>query len=324
MVEERVLNRAVRLTRIQHLLHTHPTGLTTSELARLCGVCVRTVQRDLLTLQEELKVPLTQNGDYYSILEGYVLPPVSLSLYEAMAAFLALRLAIRQSDRENPYLKQTLTKLAILLPPLLTADIDASLRSVAKRPREPDQMRVFEQIALAWTTRRQMKIRYQSLQSDEIRDWVIEPYFVEMTGVGYSTYVIANAAREGKQGIITFKLDRIQTAEVLNTNFEVPADFDITALLSSSWGIIWGEETEVRLKFSPAVVRRVKESLWHPSQVLEDLPDGSVLMTLKIGSTLEITPWIRSWGPDVEVLEPKALRESFKQYAATLFEIYKR
>jgi predicted DNA-binding transcriptional regulator YafY len=47
-------------------------------------------------------------------------------------------------------------------------------------------------------------------------------------------------------------------------------------------------------------------------------------MTLKIGSTLEITPWIRSWGPDVEVLEPKALRESFKQYTAALFEIYKR
>jgi predicted DNA-binding transcriptional regulator YafY len=283
---------------------------------------MRTIQRDILALQDELKLPLTQEGDRYSILDGYVLPPVSLSLYEAVAAFLSLRLTLRQMDRKNPHIKRAITKIAALLPQSLATDINASVSPIIESPEDTELVHVFEQIALAWTTRRKMHITYQALQSNEIKEWELEPYFVETTGVGYSTYVIGNAVREDKQGIFTFKLDRIRSAQVLDTNFEIPPEFDITKLLSSSWGIIWGEETEIKLKFSPAVARRVKESTWHPSQVLEDLSDGSVLMTLKIGSTLEITPWIRSWGPDVEVLSPEELRNSFKQYANQLFNIY--
>ncbi len=283
---------------------------------------MRTIQRDILALQDELKLPLTQEGDRYSILEGYVLPPVSLSLYEAMAAFLSLRLTLRQMDKKNPHVKRAITKIAALLPQPLAADINASVSPIIESPEDTELVHIFEQIALAWTTRRRMHITYQALQSNEIKEWELEPYFVETTGVGYSTYVIGNAVREGKQGIFTFKLDRIRSARVLDANFEIPPEFDITKLLSTSWGIIWGEETEVKLKFSPTVARRVKESIWHPSQVLEDLLDGSVLMTLKVGSTLEITPWIRSWGPDVEVLSPEELRNSFKQYAKRLFDIY--
>jgi len=322
LVEESVLSRAVRLARIQHLLYTHPKGLTSRELARLCGVSVRTIQRDLMALQSELKVPLAQNGNYYSILESYVLPPVSLSLYEAMSAFLVLRLALRQTDKENPHIKSTLTKIAALLPPPLAKDIQATIASVKKSVEDPDRTRIFEHVALAWTARRQMKISYQSLRSDEIKEWLLEPYFVEMTGIGYSSYVIGHAVREGKQGIITFKLDRIRQAEVLDTSFEIPMDFDISRLLSSSWGVIWGKETRVKLKFSSTVSRRVKESIWHPSQHLEDLPDGGVLMTLYVGSILEITPWVRGWGADVEVLEPKSLREALRQQAILFTKIY--
>ncbi|MBT9143313.1 MAG: hypothetical protein DDT29_01713 [Dehalococcoidia bacterium] len=36
-------------------------------------------------------------------------------------------------------------------------------------------------------------------------------------------------------------------------------------------------------------------------QEIQDLPDGGCLLTVKNRSTLEITPWIRGWGPDVEV-----------------------
>jgi proteasome accessory factor B len=285
---------------------------------------MRTIQRDLLALQDELKVPLTQDGDYYGILEGYTLPPVSLSLFEALAVFLALRLSLRQTDKDNPHIESALSKIAGTLPSPLAADIASAIKLIHKRPANPDFTRVFEQVALAWATRRQMKISYQSLQSEEVREWLLEPYYVEMTGVGYSTYVIGHARREGKDkdGILTFKLDRIKGSEVLDTNFDIPKDFDITKLLSSSWGIIWGEEAEIKLRFSPRVCRRIKETIWHPSQKIEDLKGGGCLMTLQVGSTLELTPWIRSWGPDVEVLEPEELREAFREYTKELAKIY--
>lgn len=153
---------------------------------------------------------------------------------------------------------------------------------------------------------------------------MLDPYLVEMTGIGYSIYVIGHAVREGKKGVITFKLDRIKSAEVLDTTFEIPSGLDIDKLLASSWGIMWGEDTRIKLRFSSRVTRRVKESVWHPSQIVEDLPDGGCVMTLMVGSSLEITPWIRSWGPDVEVLEPKSLRLEFRGWAQQLHALYQR
>ena len=322
MAREESTNRAIRLTKIQYLLHSHPGGLTTRELAELCGVCMRTIQRDLHSLENELGIPLTQQGDYYGIMEGYVLPPVSLSLYEALAVFISLRLCLRQTDKNNPHIEKALTKISSTLPESLRSQVEKSLEYIHKKPVTPDYTQVFEKVALAWTTRRRMKIAYQSLQSEEVREWLLEPYFVEATGVGYSVYVIGHAVREGKEGLITFKLDRIKSAEVLESNFEPPADFDISKLLSGSWGIIWGEEQEVELKFSPAVTRRVKEAHWHISQVITDLPDGGCILKLKVGSLLEITPWIRSWGPDVEVLAPESLRQEFRVWTSLLHKMY--
>jgi len=319
---QKAVSRAVRLTRIQHLLHSHPKGLSSRELSELCGVCIRTIERDLIALQNELGIPLAQDGDYYSILEGYILPPVSFSLFEALAAFLALRLSLRQTDKNNPHIEKALTKIARTLPESLAKYMEAGIEAIHQKPANPEFTHLFEQVALAWTTQRQMKIGYQSLQSDEVREWILELYFVDMTGIGYSTYVIGHAVRKGKEGIFTFKLDRIKSAEVLDENFDIPESFNVTSLLSAAWGIVWGDEAEIKLRFSPKVARRVKESIWHPSQKIEDSKDGGCVMTLRIGSLLEVTPWIRSWGPDVEVLAPADLRNVFTQYAEELHRIY--
>ena len=48
------------------------------------------------------------------------------------------------------------------------------------------------------------------------------------------------------------------------------------------------------------------------------------LLSLHVNSALEITPWIRSWGPDVEVIEPEELRQKFKRWAVEMSEIYRK
>jgi len=317
------LARSTRLTQIQYFLHKNARGLTTRELANLCGVCVRTIERDLLTLQSDLRVPITQDGDRYGIMDSYILPPVSFSLYEAMAIFLASRLVFRQTDENNPHIQTALARLSSVLPPGLAERLKDSVKAIEKKRSHPEYIHIFEQVAIAWSTQRRMKIHYQSLQSNEAKEWLLAPYFVEMTGVGYSIYVIGRASREGRRGIVTFKLDRIRKAELLEESFEIPEGLSLEKLLGSSWGVIWGEETEVKLKFSPKVARRVKESVWHPSQKVEELHGGGCLLTVKVGSILEMTPWIRGWGPDVEVLAPQRLRDEFREFANQLYEMYR-
>jgi len=316
--------RLVRLTQIQHFLHQNPHGLTTKELANLCGTAVRTIQRDLLILQSDLHIPLIDKKyDRYGILQDYLLPPVSYSVYEALIIFLAARLIIRQTDEYNPHLRSAISKLTSSLPEPLATQLSQSLQKIALKPSSPEELDIFEKVSLAWVTRKRLRITYHSFHRERVEEWYVNPYFVEITGVGFSIYLIGYAECGERMGIYTFKLNRIQKAEIIDENYEMPHEIRMDELLSSSWGVIWGEESQVKLRFSPAVARRVKESIWHPSQAINDLPDGGCLMTLKVSSTLEITPWLRGWGPDVEVLEPPELRNKFKGWARDMGEIYK-
>jgi len=320
---EKTASRAVRLTRIQHLLHKKPRGLTTKELAALCGVGVRSIQRDIKIIQRDLGAPLVKLGfDCYGIKDTYCLPSISFTLYEATALFLTSRLIAHGMDESNPHVLTALSKLSDVLPPEVAKPIQQSIQDIICKPVSLHYINVFEKVAVAWATQRRIKFLYQSLHSVEAKEWLVDPYFIEMTGVGYSSYVIGKAVSADRQGITTFKIDRIKEIELLEDSFEIPEDIEIGDLLRSSWGVIWGDEVEVILKFSPDVSRRVKESVWHITQVIEELPDGGCILKLKVGSLIEITPWIRSWGPNVEVIAPVELRERFCSWTKQLQAIY--
>lgn len=321
--ENKKNNRIARLTQIQYHLHRNRKGLTTRELAALCGTAVRTIQRDLLFLQTDLQVPIISKGsDRYSILKDYILLPVAYNLYETLILFLSARLMVRQTDQDNPHTRTALYKLLSVLPAPLAAQLKESIEAISRKPANPDETDVFEKVTIAWSTRKRLRIKYNSYHSGQTREWLVNPYFVDMTGVGFSIYLIGHAESSERVGINTFKLNRITEIEILDEDFEYPLDLKMDKLLASAWGIIFGEETSVKLRFSPSVTRRVKESLWHPSLTLEDLPDGGCIANLRVASTLEMTPWIRGWGPDVEVLEPLELRDQMREWSKQLAEMY--
>lgn len=315
--------RAVRLIQIQHLIYRNPLGITVHELAELCGTGLRTIQRDLLILQTELNFPVIKKGyDRYGLPDGYFLPPISLSIYEAVGLFLAARLVIRQTDERNPHIESALERLCSILPLSVAKQLQQGIQYLSNKKTNSEYLRTFEKAAIAWSTRRCLEFKYRSLKSSKTKEWIIAPYFIEITGTSYSTYVLGKVIKGERKGIITFKLDRMSEVRLLEDSFDIPDGLKLDELLSSSWGVMWGEETAVRLRFSPQVTRRVKESIWHPSQVIEDLPDGGCIMTVRVGSMLEMTPWIRGWGPDVEVLEPDSLRNEFKGWAKELDRMY--
>jgi predicted DNA-binding transcriptional regulator YafY len=121
----------------------------------------------------------------------------------------------------------------------------------------------------------------------------------------------------------TFKLERIEQAELTDIPFELPADFNGITLLEKAWGVMYGEEEPVmvRLRFSPWVTKRVKETLWHPTQVITDTPEGCEWVAT-IGDTVEIANWVRGWGADCEVLEPPQLRAHLLKEARRLAHLY--
>ncbi|MEL6526685.1 MAG: WYL domain-containing protein [Chloroflexota bacterium] len=116
---------------------------------------------------------------------------------------------------------------------------------------------------------------------------------------------------------------RIVSATVIHDReYTIPDDFAGLSLLKSTWSIYHGEETVfVKLRFSPSVARRVRETNWHPSQTL--MNDGQhVIMTIQVDNTTDLIPWIRGWGASVEVLEPKILRNKLVAETRKLMQLY--
>ena len=325
MASESIQNKQARLHRISHLLYRHPKGLTVREMAKMCHVTPRTIQRDLKAL-EDAEVPIWQDDDgdkpRYGIVSGYFVPPLRLTLNSASALYLAARLLMRNTDEHNPHFTSAIAQLAGVLPETMGNALQLAVQDMAQDKVDVEYRDVFEALTLGWATGRKVKIHYRSAKRQEYIEHIIEPYFIE-PGERGNTYVLGRVEKWDR--VITFKLERILFADLLKETFEIPDDFYPSKILANSWGIVFGDEIEeIVLSFSPAVARRIDETLWHPSQQIEKLEDGGRLLRLRLSGTLEITPWIKSWGAACEVLAPASLRERLAKEAKALNELYGR
>ena len=114
-------DRLARLLAVTSILFSRgsgETGVSVDEIARLTGMNKRTVYRDIRALEDELDVPVFQAGrGRYGIERKFFLPPLRLSVPEAIVLFLAARLIARWSDQYDAAVVSAFTKLADALPP---------------------------------------------------------------------------------------------------------------------------------------------------------------------------------------------------------------
>ncbi len=322
MSSEAKRDRTARLLRVAQTLYQYPQGLSPRRLAELCAVSTRTVYRDLKALQEELGYPIWQENSRYGLEEGVFLPPLKLTLLEAMTLFLAARLVSRYSDERDPNVESAFGKLAAVLPKAVAQHLSDTIRGMVGRPENARYARVFDILSTAWATGRRVRIWYPRMGGGQSRveERLVEPYFLEPSPIGHSCYLIGFCHHAG--ALRTFKLERIQQIELTEQPYEIPADFDANSYLKSSWGVVADEEVEVRLRFTPTVASRVKECTWHPSQSVAERGDGTLDFAVTVAGTMEITPWILSWGAEVEVLSPPQLRDKIAETARRMGEAY--
>lgn len=301
----RLSTRTARLRRIEELLLVSPEGLGAIDLADRLEVDRRTVYRDLDFLSAE-NVPLWQHNGRFGINRTDYLAAIRLSFHEATALVLAGLLLARLVDEHNPHMASALRKLAASLPSPLAQHLERAANRIQAYEGGLSHVAVLEALADSWATGRKVRASYRSPRSGSLRERIIAPYALEATASGI--YVIGHD--EWSDETRTFKLDRLETAEVLDTTYAIPPGFDAEAHLATSWGIMSGSETtEVVLRFSATAAPHVRERRWHPSQALDNAPGGGCLLRVRVSAPLEMQPWLRSWGAQVEVLAPEWLRK---------------
>ncbi|MBI5292804.1 MAG: WYL domain-containing transcriptional regulator [Chloroflexi bacterium] len=324
---ERLDKKVERLAQLKHLLLEHPNGLTKAEIARRLGVHRSTAAEYLDDLPSQ-GVPLyeTDDGRFVIDRDRYKVE-VQLTLNESAAIHLAARLLTTCTDKHNPHAASALRKLGLALEklaPLIShhLKLSADVLDDESRRRDPVFTQVLETLTRAWSVGRKVHLTHQ-MEDGKVFEYDFAPYFIEPYAIGRAVHVIG--WREPPRKIMTFKVERIRTINLLDTTYTIPPDFDPREKLKDAWGIWYtGRAPEkVALRFSRHIASRVRETQWHHNEKpLKEEADGAVIWEAEVAEWQEMLPWIRGWGSQCEVMEPRELRETLMGEAKAMAERY--
>ena len=167
------------------------------------------------------------------------------------------------------------------------------------------EIKIFNLLHRAILEKRLVSFSYKSPKSSRPREKTVEPHLMTMNEGRWYLYGTDAKTRH----LTPFAFPRISDIQITAEKFQSDPPRHPRHLLQHSFGAVISTDPpfDIVIEFESAVVERLKESIWHPRQKLEDLPDGRARLTLPLNSTLEVKPWILSWGPYARVTAPDSL-----------------
>ncbi|PRP70677.1 transcriptional regulator [Chromobacterium amazonense] len=206
--------RSERLLDLLQLLRRYRLPVTAQALADQLGVSVRTVYRDIASLQLQGADIAGEPGMGYQLRPGFLLPPLMFAEEEIEALVLGMRWVEKRGDpRLANAAGNALAKVAAVLPDDLRRRLEDETLLVV--PVEGPLMAV-DMAALRDAIRQQRKLAlcYRDIKGDDSQR-IVWPF-----AVGFFEKVQVLAAWcELRQDFRHFRCDRIQQCESLNERY---------------------------------------------------------------------------------------------------------
>jgi CRISPR-associated endonuclease/helicase Cas3 len=286
----------------------------------------RTILRDIkdLTLQGHLiDDPSPERQPKYHLVSS---PAPAMQPAEALAAHVALRLLYHHTPNPpNSYIN-ALEKISNTMPEDLRNITGHSLRPAKNTDKKFGN---FEPIANCWTKRHAIAFEYLAMttRSNTAHRVELEVYFVEASRSNFELYVIGRRCNHEPYEVRTYMMRLMKNVTDLKIPYQIPDDFDPRKYLSNAWGVI-GDRNPivVRLEFNKSVKRWLERD-FPGVQKREDTENGNLILTIQTGANndgnpVELMSWIRGWGANVQILEPKNLRELWLNDAREVIRLY--
>jgi predicted DNA-binding transcriptional regulator YafY len=314
------VNRFDRVTAILVQLHAKRVVPGTA-LAEQFGVSLRTIYRDLRTL-EAAGVPIqVEAGVGYSLADGYRLAPATFTRPEFTALLTAEKLVTRLTD--DPTAQAIQAAMAKLRAVLRHPDRDYLdqlspylhiLRSQQAAPSLPLvsdlHQRLLDPIVLGHVVR----LHYQAGSgAATVRE--VEPLGIYL---GQHWHLVAFCRL--RQEFRDFRLDRIVGLQVLAEAFSSRPE-----RLAQYW-----QAQAARHPYHLAVVRLtaiaarwVQDTKHHQGWVQEEsAPEGAVIMTLRVGCLRHLAGWLLPLAEQITVVSPPALEEHLRELAQAAYQYF--
>jgi len=315
-------------------------------LSKKIEVSQKTIQRDLDFMKYEYNAPVEYDRKkrnlYYS--ETFNLSPLTLSERDIFA--LAVTEKVLNQYRGTVYedtFKSFYDKINTLFEEKEAVQLDniQDLISFELGPvRVPDK-KIFEILEKSIKFQKSVFIKYRSSKknpeipskSKRNRDTNTNiSYFVKrrefdpyhLRNYKGSWYLIGYD--HGKKSIRVLNISKIDSIEFSDKkSFNIIEGFDINNYFKYSFGTYVGKKIyNIRIRFSSGYSTRIKEKIWHNTQSIKELKDGSIIIDFQLSSLKEIKKWVMQFGKDCKVLSPKELSESVAGELQSALELYKK
>lgn len=319
-----------RTERLLNMLYTVQKcpGIQGKDLAKIFEKSSRTIQRDIGDLKKMGFNIISSTGAAGGFMSrgSYSLKPLVFSGEEALALFVASRALMEQKG--FPYaedLKSALKKISQVIyekDEQFFQGLESKTSVILKQLKDYIPWEnVFEEINQAILNRLTIEMTYDSYSSQNIVKRKVDPYHMIFREGCW--YLIAYCHQ--REAIRIFRVDRIIDAETTMEEYVLPEDFSLAEYFKDSWQLGKGEQIiMVKILFYPPVSRLIRENTWHPSQKIEELPEGKLIYTARVEGTFEIKRWILGWGAGAECLEPEGLREEIGRELMNSAHKYRR
>ena len=209
------MRRKTRLFALAEALRARRTGVTAAQLAERFGVTLRTIYRDLETLQEA-GMPIKADrgrGGGYALDKSYQLPPINFTAREAALLVALSRLALEQ--RLIPFPRAIESAIDKVRGALGTSAQRELLEHVGQLqlvgvPALPIPAAVRDAIETAWFEARPMRIVYEK------KPWQLSPRLVRLKSLVFDRQItLLNCVDLETGNDRQFRLDKIRHLTVM-------------------------------------------------------------------------------------------------------------
>jgi len=314
----------VRQWALLRLLSASGRAFGVKQLAEQLGVSKATVQRDLATLERDFALVEEQAGRQKKVyrieqriraLEGLTFGTTELlALHAAQAALAGLAGTPLHEDLEAVRLK-----IRGFLGPRHNGGLDAIASVFATHSRAhvdyAGREELIDRLVDSIARRRRCELVYHAAWKGTTRRHVARP--LRLVWHRGSLYLLACLGDH--QRITTLAVHRIRDLELGTTTFPVPR-VDVDAHVRRAFGIFVSDaEEDVEIWFDEEIAWRIEERTYHPEESKQRRPDGSLCYRVRSSAQWEIIPWVLSFGPLAELVQPESWRECLRRSAeATL------
>ena len=299
-------------------------GLTVAELAGRTGLSEDQITGEVTKLVMMCGVPPYAPNNYVSIWveKGRVYVrfaeqferPVRLVLQEALALLLALKPLATGDHPFSDAVRRLRAKILAALDP----DAQKAVKRTEKAFHRASRVKTerIGELREAMARCRELRINYWSAHRAAMTERVIHPYaMAEHDG---EWYVIAHDS--ARDTVVSFRVDRIRDATMLETEYEVPADFDVKEWNRDRDFVPKPGRVTARVRFTGDAVRWAREEL--PRKDVTEEPGGVLVASIRVASEAWFLAWLLQFGPGAEVVEPPELRERVAETCRRILAYY--